>query len=395
MTSIALVNSGVYPSPPPRGGAIELHTYNLANALAELGYEVHYITDISPVASFSRNVIIHKVGYSRGSFHSGFAKDWLCNYFAGWKVWRVVENFLRKEKVDVLHFHHKASGAMYAIKNRSTPVPFVYTVHNPLPSMFNYSVLKQKVRQIPFAILELNLLKSSNGVIAVSRRLKLELAKRYRIEPRKIFFIPNGVDLDVFILRTRELDTITKYGLPESFFLFLGKLEDRKGAKFLLQALKETEGSAVIVGDGPQRNKLRVMTKHLGLEKRVTFTGSVPEKEKIDLYKAASVFVLPSLAEGLPLVVLEALAAGLPIIATQGVADDAILNGYNGFTFPPRNVRLLREKMALLWNDPKLRKQMGQNSRKIAESQFSWRVVAEKVAMVYDHVITNNGNIRR
>jgi len=385
-----LVNPGLYPSPPTLGGAIEGHTYSLANGLAELGYEVHFIADSSET-TFPKNVIIHRIGFSLGSFSSGFAEDVLCNYFAGLKVWRTLENFLRKERVDVLHFHHKVSGAMYAFNNRNVSLPIVYTAHNPLPSMFEYSPSKQAICQIPFKLLELGLIKSSNGVIAVSKRLELELVQKYGITPTKMFFVPNGVDTNVFSGNSRESDTTArKYGLPESFFLFLGKLEERKGAQFLLQALKQTEGYAVIVGDGPQRNKLKAMSKHLELEKRVVFTGSVSEKEKRGIYAKASAFVLPSLAEGLPVVVLEALATGLPIIATKGIADEAIINGYNGFTFPPGNISFLKDRMALLWNDPELGKKLGKNSRKMALTEFGWRTIAEKVAEVYDHVITEN-----
>ena len=82
----------------------------------------------------------------------------------------------------------------------------------------------------------------------------------------------------------------------------------------------------------------------------------------------------------------------LVLLATQGVAQNAIVDGYNGFTFAAGNASSLGEKMTLLWNDPKLTKRMGENSRNIAVTQFSWTTVAERVAVVYDYV---SGNDRR
>ena len=384
---VAVISSGVLPSPPLLGGAIELHTYYLARELSALGNEVHYVTDISPIASFKKNVTIHQIGYSRGSFSSGFMKSFLTNYLGGWKAWKVTEDLLKSTKVDILHFHHRISGAFYSLSNRDSPVPCVYTVHNPTPSMFSFSARSRIVRAIPFAFLELRLIKRSVAVIVVSKNLKRELTHNYGVNAGKIFYIPNGVDVDAFKTESTTSSTFEKYRVSEPFFLYVGKLDQRKGVHLLLKALAYVEGSLMIVGDGPYKSTLETMVRKLGLENRVFFTGSIPPGELVDLYNAASALVLPSLAEGLPLVVLEAMATGLPVVTTEGIADEVVIDGYNGFTFPRANVEILGDKLASLYTDPKMRKRMSLNSKEIVQRQFSWRVIAEKVADVYDYAI--------
>jgi glycosyltransferase involved in cell wall biosynthesis len=145
--------------------------------------------------------------------------------------------------------------------------------------------------------------------------------------------------------------------------LFLGRLVEKKGARFLLEAFKTVRGrlpqaELVIAGDGPERAELAQRAASLG---GVRFVGAFTRDQANALLAEARVFCLPSItaesgdAEGLPLVILEAQAAGVPVVTSaRGGATEGIEDGVTGFAFPERDVEQLAQKLLLLLTDDAL-----------------------------------------
>ncbi|MBM4041719.1 MAG: glycosyltransferase, partial [Planctomycetes bacterium] len=142
----------------------------------------------------------------------------------------------------------------------------------------------------------------------------------------KLVVIPNGVDVARFAGRQPAFKA--RLGLPPSAPLVasVGRLHEQKGMEFLIRAAASLHRSRpdcrfLIVGKGPQEAKLRAAAKNLHLGEAVTFLGHCDDVPS--LLRAADVFVLASLWEGMPNVVLEAMATGLPIVATrvEGTVD--------------------------------------------------------------------------
>jgi len=126
----------------------------------------------------------------------------------------------------------------------------------------------------------------------------------------------------------------------------------------------------VIAGDGVQRGDLEDQTQALGLADAVVFAGfrtDVPA-----LLRAADVFVLPSLLEGLPNTALEAMSVGLPVVATRvdGVPE-AVVDGETGLLVPPEDSAALAEALGKLLAEPGTRSAMGEAGRLRAETEFS------------------------
>jgi glycosyltransferase involved in cell wall biosynthesis len=96
------------------------------------------------------------------------------------------------------------------------------------------------------------------------------------------------------------------------------------------------------------------------------------------MYRQSSVFVFPTLIEGMGLVVLEAMACGLPVIVTGHGPGDLVRDGIDGFVIPIRNEDAIAQKLELLYDDAELCRQMGQNARARA-LQYHWDVYAQKV----------------
>lgn len=383
---VLLVNTGILPVPPRKGGAIELHTYNLSNQLASLGCEVHYATGVTENAKFHPNVVLHRIRSPHFSFQASFWERVIAYAIGGFLAFKTATKALSNYNFDVIHGHGCISSRLLLITNRSLGIPFVFTVHNPTPYTLIYgSHLKQKVRELAFNVFDRSIYRKSRRIITVSRELLIELVTRWKVPKEKVFFIPNGVDTEVFTPRTlSSYDIYEKHDLPEHFALFVGRLVEQKGVEYLIKAVKGTSVHAVIVGDGPLKSSLKALTHRLNLHRQIHFMGAVPFEELRSLYAHASLFVLPSIAEGLPLAVLEAMASGLPIVATKvsGVTE-AVVNGLNGFIVNVGDVNGLRDHILTLMNDLTLCKRMGDKSREIAEKLFDWKIVARKVLEVY------------
>lgn len=126
----------------------------------------------------------------------------------------------------------------------------------------------------------------------------------------------------------------------------------------------------LLVGDGPELDKMRDLSITLGTKGAVDFFGARDEVH--ELYRIFDVFVLPSLAEGLSNVVLEAMASGLAIIATDvGDNSDLIDDGQNGFIVPPNSIEALVRKMDRLVVDKECRSRLGSSALVRARSEYS------------------------
>ena len=132
------------------------------------------------------------------------------------------------------------------------------------------------------------------------------------------------------------------WGNPEVIFLAVGKLNKRKGIRELLLGWSLLEKSLpgawalVLIGDGPDKEKLQQLAKDLGLEK-VIFQGPVDYNEIASYYAAADVFVMPTLEDNWSLVVPEAMACGMPVLCSEynGCYPELISVGENGWIFNP------------------------------------------------------------
>jgi glycosyltransferase involved in cell wall biosynthesis len=382
---ILIVNTGIFPIPPQKGGGIETHVYYLVKNLAKLVDEIHCVTDITPKAELPSNVYIHKVHAPSFSFQISFL-GWMLNHAIG-QTMAFGSSFLEslRHSYDVIHAHGKLS-AFLLLSSRKLAPKLVYTIHDPTPWMCTYETSYERlIRRAVYLTIEYNVWRKADHLIAVSKALRDELIGRWGIQKEKVTVIPNAVDTDFFkpVLGNKGIE---KYAISNDYILFVGQLRSRKGVKYLLQAFAEAkvDMQLVIVGGGPELSALQRAARFLNIEQKVVFTGPVPSDDLPNLYANASFFVLPSVAEGLPLVVLEAMASGLPVVASEvsGIPD-AVISGYNGLLVPPKDIRALANAIKILNTDHRLRKELASNAREFVERYFSWKIVAKKTLSVY------------
>jgi glycosyltransferase involved in cell wall biosynthesis len=201
------------------------------------------------------------------------------------------------------------------------------------------------------------------------------------IDGHKIVVVANGVPLPV----TRRLANLVD---GRCRIVCLGALGRRKGTSDLLQALasprlRDLRWDAVIAGNGDV-DAFRAEAAAAGISDRVSFPGWVGQKEAQALLASASVFVLPSYNEGLPVAVLEAMATSVPVITTRvGAIPDLGIDGKSGFIIDPGSILDLADRLATLIGDAGLRFRLGANGRRRVESDFNIDSTANRLAALY------------
>jgi glycosyltransferase involved in cell wall biosynthesis len=151
----------------------------------------------------------------------------------------------------------------------------------------------------------------------------------------------------------------------------VGRLRAPKDPLTFIRALAAVSPTpqAVVVGDGPGRAEVEHEVERLGLAGSVVLVG---ERDDVpELLADASVFVLSSTSEGLPISILEAMAAGLPVVATAvGGAPELVVDGETGLLVPPRDPAALAAAIEKLTSDAGLRRRLGDAGRARAEARF-------------------------
>lgn len=179
-------------------------------------------------------------------------------------------------------------------------------------------------------------------------------------------------------------------------WLFVGRLVRRKGVDVLLHALSSPAGGVdelLVVGDGPERERLEALAGELELDERVEFRGFVPDAELAEALRSCDGLVLPAVVdekgdtEGLGVVLIEALAAGVPVIASEvGGIPDIVEDGATGLLTPPGDAAALAGAMARYREDPALARRLADRGRRTVAERFSWDRITEDLIAVYRQV---------
>ena len=181
--------------------------------------------------------------------------------------------------------------------------------------------------------------------------------------------------------------------INESFrVLYVGQLHFRKGLRYAIAAfkqLKHPKKEFVIVGSKSGVTGL----EKVKIPKEVIFTGTLKGEELNDQYRRASVFILPSLEEGLALVQLEALSFGVPILITSRTGGcDIIKDRVHGFIVPPADAPALAERLQEMADNKDLLKKMSMHAMHAAQSYGNWDVAVKRLADILNPIIASRQN---
>jgi rhamnosyl/mannosyltransferase len=202
--------------------------------------------------------------------------------------------------------------------------------------------------------------------IAVSNPNIIETSPLLKNFESKCTVIPFGVDMQKFNPGSGIPGNIgeiqKRYG--KRIILFVGRLVYYKGVEYLIWAMKDVDAKLMIIGDGPLRKTLVDEVNKKGLENKVTFVPYRSQDELVNFYRAASVFVLPSIykSEAFGITIIEAMACGLPVISTELGTGTSYANQDNitGYIVPPRDSGAINRALKKLLSDSTLLSKMAQ-----------------------------------
>ena len=370
---------------PPIGGGGGWVSHFLGKHFAAAGHDVHLITSQFrdyPKDEKVEGFHVHRVRALRKN-RDVCAVHEMLTYAVSSSLYGL--RFAKQFQPDIVQvfFGIPAGGGAYLLKKRRN-VPYVVFLggrdvpsRNPDPPYYRwlYLLLKPVIRAI---------WGNASAVVACSEGLR-ELARETDSDI-KMDVIPDAVDLETFT-------PVQRNAYPEKVrVLTIGRLIPRKGFQFLIRALPQVlekvshNFEIEIVGDGPYHGELLKLAENLGVTSHICFAGSVPYSELPQKYQAADLFILPSLAEGMPLVVLEAMGTGLPIVVSrvQGI-DELVGDGVNGALFDPGDVDGLAHALVKLINAGKDRIEMGKTSVERVKP-YDWKNIADAYLALYKEV---------
>jgi phosphatidylinositol alpha-mannosyltransferase len=373
---IALVSPYDYAHP----GGVNNHVAHLAAEFRSLGHDVTVVAPVArdqvvpeDVAAVTRSITTFKTGGSNSRVS-------LSPRASG-----RIKTLLQREHFDVVHLHNPftpiVSISFLRHRDVAPATAIVATFHeyradkNPLFT-FTDPLLQRWVERL-------------DGRIAVSKAAR---AFNNTYFPGEYDIIPNGIDVDHFDGAARPLE---RYQDDRLTVLFVGRLEYRKGFKYLLRAWPWVravlpDARLLVVGAFDKRRKRPYVlyAREHGI-RGVHFVGPVSEQAKPRYFHSADIFCAPSTGfESFGITLLEGMAAGVPVVASdipgyRGVLDD----GVQGVLVKPRHPQVLAKALIDLLNDPGLRARMGRAGRDKAVI-YDWPRVARQVLDFYERIVT-------
>ncbi len=286
-----------------------------------------------------------------------------------------------REKADLLH------GPKSAVPFWS-PCPSVVTLHDLIPITHpeteTWAAQLYWRLQIPIAA------RRASYIITDSEHARQEIVAMFDTPDQRIAVTPLGYPpaLDDSPDPVRAAALRQRYGLPESYILYVGTIQPRKNLDMLIQAYARlrSEGitayKLVIAGrKGWLYETLFTRISAMGLEGDVIFTGFVPDEDLPSLYDGACLFTYLSFFEGFGLPPLEAMARGVPVVTSNTTSLPEVV-GEAGITVSPRSLDEVVEGMRRVLTDNSLAQQMRQAGQVRARG-FSWERTARETMAIY------------
>ena len=348
-------------------GGVRDHVQNLATELRNRDYPVKIIApcskndliDDSDFIPFDRPVIIPSGG------------SWARVSVSFWNR-RRIQAMLTKENFDILHFHEPFAGSLTVNIIALSNAVNIGTFHT-------YG--GHKVYSMGLSWVGNPYFKRLHGKIAVSEPARQFISQHY---PGDYEIIPNGVNTELY----SSAQTLDKYKDGYINLLWVGRLDKRKGLKYLLEAYGSLKWNypklrLIVVGPGePDGDCYRIISER-NLQD-ITFVGSVSDKTKASFYKTADIYCSPATGnESFGIVLIEAMAAGTPIVATNIAGYSSVItNEKNGLLVSPKNSHEIAKSISRIIEDKKLTKKLISAGKKNVE-QYRWTTITDQVLKVY------------
>lgn len=301
-----------------------------------------------------------------------------------------ITRLIKKERVSLVHAHAPFAGSIISsLAGKLAGVPVIIHAHLQ-DALSSNSLIKSYQNIMNYWTSR----KCCNAMIAVSHQVKDALITE-GFDSHKFHVVHNGTPIND---RKIDLNICKELDIPEDIpvVIHVGRLCKSKGQHLLLQAAANIHQSGqealyLIVGkdlaqDGAYLEYLKNFARKLKIDRSVHFLGhraDIPQ-----LLALSDLLVLPSDAEGLPLVILEAMAAGLPVVATPvGGIPEVVIDRETGLLIPVEDAPALGDAILELLQNPQLKKEMGHKGLEMVRKDFSVEKMCKAVFDLYEGVL--------
>lgn len=382
---------------PPLVNGVSTSILMLEHALTKLGHEVFIIT----VSDNKKDYVLENNGHILRLPSVNLAN---CYDYKMTSVYPIkAVNMIKKMNLDVIHSNVEFTVGIFArVVSEQLSIPLVHTYHTNWEDYTHYITKNKKILDdICKKLLKYLVVffedKTVTELIVPSNKIYNLFKDKYKFT-KNIHIIQTGIETSKFYKEKFNLKDINslkkKLGIKKKDFVVMtvSRLAKEKSVDRIINNHKElvkkySNMKLLIVGDGPDIDKLKDEAKSLGVSDSVIFTGKVPLSDIPIYYQLGNVFVTASKSETQGLTVVEAISSSLPIVA---VKDDSFVNSviedFNGFVFTDDEKYI--NSISKLYEDKDLYNRLSNQSRLLSED-FSSEYFALKVLKVYENAIEN------
>lgn len=382
---------------PPLVNGVSTSILMLEHALTKLGHEVFIIT----VSDNKKDYVLENNGHILRLPSVNLAN---CYDYKMTSVYPIkAVNMIKKMNLDVIHSNVEFTVGIFArVVSEQLSIPLVHTYHTNWEDYTHYITKNKKILDdICKKLLKYLVVffedKTVTELIVPSNKIYNLFKDKYKFT-KNIHIIQTGIETSKFYkenFNQKDINSLKKkLGIKKKDFVVMtvSRLAKEKSVDRIINNHKElvkkySNMNLLIVGDGPDIDKLKDEAKSLGVSDSVIFTGKVPLSDIPIYYQLGNVFVNASKSETQGLTVVEAISSSLPVVA---VKDDSFVNSviedFNGFVFTDDEKYI--NSISKLYEDKDLYNRLSNQSR-LLSADFSSEYFALKVLKVYETAIEN------
>ena len=382
---------------PPLVNGVSTSILMLEHALTKLGHEVFIIT----VSDNKKDYVLENNGHILRLPSVNLAN---CYDYKMTSVYPIkAVNMIKKMNLDVIHSNVEFTVGIFArVVSEQLSIPLVHTYHTNWEDYTHYITKNKKILDdICKKLLKYLVVffedKTVTELIVPSNKIYNLFKDKYKFT-KNIHIIQTGIETSKFYkenFNQKDINSLKKkLGIKKKDFVVMtvSRLAKEKSVDRIINNHKElvkkySNMKLLIVGDGPDIDKLKDEAKSLGVSDSVIFTGKVPLSDIPIYYQLGNVFVTASKSETQGLTVVEAISSSLPVVA---VKDDSFVNSviedFNGFVFTDDEKYI--NSISKLYEDKDIYNRLSNQSR-LLSADFSSEYFALKVLKVYETAIEN------
>lgn len=291
-------------------------------------------------------------------------------------------SIVRKENIGIIHAHWLIPQGVLATLYKK----FIHRRMKIVCTIHGADIFALRGRLSGF--LKRFVIKNVDGLTVVSKKLAHEVNNVYDRKGLHTHVLPMGVDKDVFHSRMYDTRIKERYNITGHFLLFVGRLEEKKGVQYLIDAMpriikKFNNVQLIIIGGGTLQEQLQKLVLRLKLEKNVLFLGPVKHNDLPAFFATADIFIGPSVQardgdqEGFGLVFVEALMSDTCVVASNLPAiSDIIIHGKTGIRVDVKQKDVFSDAIIQLLSNSQKRQYLSKNGQSFVREKFSLHAIA-------------------